>query len=86
MAVKQEKQLNDNEAAPVQVKGSDLCIVSLEVNKVEEVLWSLLIPLLPDTHTHIHSQDKHNDQAVSYNSQQSAVYNQHNKYCNFNRY
>lgn len=34
------------------MKGSDLCIVPLEVNEVEEVLWGLLIPLLPETHTH----------------------------------
>ena len=38
--------------SPVQVEGSDLCIVSLKVDKVEEIFWSLLVPLLPDKHTH----------------------------------
>ena len=53
--VKQRIQRGADEAAPVQVKGSDLCIVPLEVNEVEEVLWSLVIPLLPDTQTHTHT-------------------------------
>lgn len=33
------------------MKGSDLCVVSLEVNKVEEVFWGLHVPLLPDKYT-----------------------------------
>lgn len=52
------------------MEGSDLCIVPLEVNKVEEVLWSLLISLLPDTHKHTQEEeDIHSYQAVSNNSE-----------------
>lgn len=48
--------MSRKEVAPVQVEGSDLCVVSLQINKVEDVLWSLLIPLLPDiVHAHKHT-------------------------------
>lgn len=48
--------MSRKEAAPVQVEGSDLCVVSLQINKVEDVLRSLLIPLLPDiVHTQKHT-------------------------------
>lgn len=33
--------------SPVQMKGSDLCVVSLEVREIEEVRWGLLLPGLP---------------------------------------
>ena len=37
---------------PVQVEGSDLCIVSLKVREVEEVWRSFLFPSLPGTRAH----------------------------------
>lgn len=37
---------------PVQVEGSDLGVMPLEIGKVEKVLRGFLVPLLPDTHTH----------------------------------
>lgn len=48
--------LSETEAAPVQVEGGDLSVVSLQVHKVEDVLRSLLISLLPgEGHTQQHA-------------------------------
>lgn len=41
-------------AAPVQVEGCDLSVVSLQVHKVEDVLGSLLVSLLPDVRARTH--------------------------------
>lgn len=40
---------------PVQVKSCNLCIVSLKVREVVEVIISFLIPLLPDRERQHHS-------------------------------
>lgn len=51
--------MSRKEAAPVQVEGGDLCVVSLQINKVEDVLRSLLVPLLPDiVHAHKHTRKR----------------------------
>ena len=42
-------------SVPVQVEGSDLCVVSLKVGEVEEVWRSFLFPSLPGTRAHKHS-------------------------------
>lgn len=53
---RQEGKLAQEHHVPVQVEGGNLCIVSLEINEVEKVFWSFLMPLLPDnTHTQAHT-------------------------------